>query len=55
MLRWRARVLAPASSRADRGEAGYVYVEQGHNVCGITSQATITTPARVQAKQVEAK
>jgi len=37
------------------GEAGYVYVEQGHNVCGITSQATITTPARVQAKQVEAK
>ena len=29
------------------GENGYVYVEEGANVCGITAQATITVPAKV--------
>ena len=32
-----------------QGEEGYVFVEYGHNVCGITSQATITTPTKVTA------
>ena len=31
------------------GENGYVYVEEGANVCGITAQATITVPAKVSA------
>jgi C1A family cysteine protease len=29
------------------GNEGFVYLEYGHNVCGITSQATITTPTTV--------
>ena len=32
---------------ADWGEQGFVYVQEGANVCGITSQATITDPAKV--------
>jgi cathepsin F len=35
------------------GEEGYVYVEYGHNVCGITDQATITVATQVEAKPVE--
>ena len=31
----------------DWGENGYVYVAYGSNVCGITTQAAITTPATV--------
>jgi len=29
------------------GENGFVYVEYGHNVCGLTAQAAITTPTTV--------
>jgi cathepsin F len=29
------------------GNDGFVYVEYGHNVCGLTAQATITTPTTV--------
>ena len=29
------------------GEAGFVYVQYGHNVCGLTAQAAITTPMTV--------
>jgi C1A family cysteine protease len=32
---------------ANFGEAGNVYVQYGANVCGITSQATITAPAKI--------
>lgn len=32
---------------ADWGEKGFVYVQYGSNVCGITHQATITDPAKI--------
>jgi len=35
------------------GEDGFVYVEYGHNVCGLTAQATITTPATVAKLHAE--
>jgi len=35
------------------GEEGYINVEYGANVCGITSQATITVASKVASKQVE--
>ena len=31
----------------DWGEKGFIYVEAGSNVCGLTAQAAITTPAKV--------
>jgi len=37
---------------ADWGEDGFVYVQEGANVCGITSQATITDPAQVAAVEL---
>ena len=36
------------------GEKGFVYVQYGKNVCGITTQAAITTPATVSALHDEA-
>jgi C1A family cysteine protease len=33
----------------DWGEAGFIYVQAGSNVCGLTAQAAITTPAEVSA------
>lgn len=37
----------------DWGVDGYIYVEAGHNVCGITADAAITIPAKVPAKNSE--
>ena len=36
------------------GEGGFVYVEYGHNVCGITAQATVAAPATVAVLQPDA-
>ena len=33
------------------GESGNVYVEYGHNVCGLTAQATITDPTKIALKK----
>ena len=33
-------------------QGGYIYLEYGANVCGITDQATITVPAKVLPKTV---
>jgi len=43
---WGATEWAPT-------QGGYIYLEYGSNVCGITDQATITVPAKVTAKTVE--
>ena len=36
------------------GEGGFVYVEYGRNVCGITAQATVAAPATVAVLQPDA-